>query len=510
MNNLKFLKSDEGKKYIHERYECYFHKPLSFYNYEIIRTKLLKTKFTEVDDEFIFSALNYSVKKSVNVKELLKESDDTTDYNHKDEKKTLQTTYKPDIVNMSFKISPKLFFNYINPKSTEREVSMTLDTRFRRFDENFERFRWFYNNYGDITNEFTSTIYPIGLASAIEIGKFYIPKDALPDNYYGHVALTIDEFVGDTIISNGCNYHFLCKATSLTSSRWELEPINSVYKFKVPQVDVRSISISFCDPINTIVFEKDFITLANFLFTSIGSLSSAIPHGLTTGDRIYFQDFNTGNSYGQATYDTMNDDGGLPVTVTGANAFTVPVDLSGVLLSTIEDSGLDFTSLTIEGAVIDDIDVSGVAFGVLAPLFTLIDKTSVQLTAVTISSVDLSAILSSLFDLTTGSINGATGALEGVDLTGMDLISAVFSLGNISAAYLENNVSVPTDVSLLDFSAATFNPGTELIGGTISSLIVGGVDLTDFLNFGIYFGNRRFMFPLKVYKKFSKVDRDNN
>jgi len=90
---------------------------------------------------------------------------------------------------------------------------------------------------------------------------------------------------------------------------------------------LRNLTIKILDSNGEIFkFGDDLLNVVSFTNANPTEITTSIVHNLTNGDKIFIEDFKNGSS--QGLNNMINRKSGFPVTVTGANTFTIPVDLS--------------------------------------------------------------------------------------------------------------------------------------------------------------------------------------
>lgn len=165
----------------------------------------------------------------------------------------------------------------------------------------------------------------------MRISPFWIPAHRLDPIFYRKVRLLIHEFLDQTIRHSeftGPNenvlvkyFHFELEVDSIIGNRAYLVPVKDTFTFRRVIAQVNTITISFTTPFATLDLEPDSgifsITPGNpTVFTSV------INHNLDTGDLIYVQNSNAGDSFDAI----FNRENGHYIVVTSPTQFTIAID----------------------------------------------------------------------------------------------------------------------------------------------------------------------------------------
>lgn len=166
---------------------------------------------------------------------------------------------------------------------------------------------------------------------SMKIYPFSIPYNTQADSQFRRLKLVIKELPQTIKSWNGTDFHFLFE-TTVNGNRIDLNPIIDTYTFPKVIYQLTDATLTFRNQNVEVVFDPTELITGTFadLGASVFEITSTIPHNLSTGDLVNFQDFKFGGT------NTIQDDvltrtQGHFVTVTGPNTFTVNVDMSASL-----------------------------------------------------------------------------------------------------------------------------------------------------------------------------------
>ena len=236
----------------------------------------------------------------------------------------------------------------LNPQSKKRENHIFLDSRYRLLDEQspteIREFKWFYAPGTAALSE--GSVNMIGNTRdiiAIRVHPFRIPYTETADNRYSRISMLINELTGQSFIAHeNRNFHFMFK-TTIDSEFIDLEAevFNGYFKFEKPITTLNTITLSFGNPLEQIIFDRDrdvctFDYISNAPDTLI---TTEKDHDLSNGDRVYISNFDVGsvppaliqqNEINQRIKSEINKKNGHLVTVVSSNQFTIPFDSSNI------------------------------------------------------------------------------------------------------------------------------------------------------------------------------------
>jgi hypothetical protein len=195
----------------------------------------------------------------------------------------------------------------------------------------------------------------------MQVSPFWLPVSSAMSGYYGKIRMVIKEFSSQSIpvveypFSDESApleyvYHFEFETRRRDKNKLYLVPIYNTFNFRTSIARVEKLTIAFRTPFNELEFEPDRMDMT-MTSALIPTVTSVVPHNLSTGDLVYFTKYNSANS----TLNTLvNRQEGYFITKTGPTTFTVPIDttVAGVTLSVAVYFGskrlitqIEFTSL---------------------------------------------------------------------------------------------------------------------------------------------------------------------
>jgi len=195
----------------------------------------------------------------------------------------------------------------------------------------------------------------------MQVSPFWLPVSSAMSGYYGKVRMIIKEFASQSIpvveypFSDESapleyTYHFEFETRRRDKNKLYLVPIYNTFNFRTSISRVEKLTIAFRTPFNELEFETDRMDMT-MTSALIPTVTSIVPHNLSTGDLVYFTKYNSVST----TLNTLvNRQEGYFITKTGPNTFTVPIDTTaaGVTLPVTVYFGskrlitqIEFTSL---------------------------------------------------------------------------------------------------------------------------------------------------------------------
>lgn len=227
----------------------------------------------------------------------------------------------------------------LNPQASIRKNYIILDTRYKSASSNGQTtFSWnFLNNSTNVVGGVNS-IGGVKSVTAIQCPSIRIPyKESVFISSYKRVTMLINELSGQSYIGQeGARFHFMFKA-EIDGNMIELTPVPSynnegVFKFTKPITQLDTITISFGNPLQPIIFDADTLLMAVQYTNPVGFVAT-VPHTLQTGDQVYVTAFTTNDpTADSAAIATINRSAGYNIVVTDDYSFQI--------------DGIDFSALT--------------------------------------------------------------------------------------------------------------------------------------------------------------------
>lgn len=181
------------------------------------------------------------------------------------------------------------------------------------------------NTVGELRNIVGIRIQPITLPAV----------DSLIGNEYRSATMLIRELGGQSHIAHeGCRFHFWFKYSSVSGGMVNLiptpDPTDAVFWFNKPITQLDKLTISFGNPIEPVVFDKDRMRVINVEYLDIPKFTTEEPHKLKTGGHVYFSNFKTANApVNEDIIDKVNSIYGHIITVSSPTTFEIDsIDLS--------------------------------------------------------------------------------------------------------------------------------------------------------------------------------------
>lgn len=236
----------------------------------------------------------------------------------------------------------------LNPKSMYKKNHIILDSKYRITDGNIENriktFAWYYIQNSQNTSDGSVNI--IGNVRDIigfRIYPFRIPYTNNADNQYAKISLSIEEVNSQSFIAHeGRRFHFMLDASIDTNFiNLDANVYNGFFWFEKPITTLDKISISFGNPLESIIFDndRDFCSFDYFLLPALTKIKTHLIHKLKNGDRVYFTNFTTGpidpllvdqNIINNNIINNINNINGFLITV--INLFEFSIDYNSSLI----------------------------------------------------------------------------------------------------------------------------------------------------------------------------------
>lgn len=185
----------------------------------------------------------------------------------------------------------------------------------------------------------------------LQLFPFWLPISNPLDIFYNKIRIYVKEFwdagvsteflgSSQTDVVNE-KYHFEFDIETITPTRIFLKPVQPFYNFNKPIARIETISMSFYNPFNEIIFDdmEGIFTVTNAVNTVF---TSTINHNLTTGDLVYILNFNSTDT---SVNIIINSIKGHIITVLNSTSFTIDVDT--LLLLPVSDVEIIYGSKRI-------------------------------------------------------------------------------------------------------------------------------------------------------------------
>lgn len=242
----------------------------------------------------------------------------------------------------------------LNPKSKERRNHMLLDSRYRNvFNQSvdqIEKFQWNYVQKSQTrTNGSVNVIGNVRDIIGLRIYPFRIPYTQDSDNEYTKISLFIQELEAQSFIAHeDRKFHFMLNATvDGEFINLDADVYNGYFWFETPVTTLNTITVSFGNPLEPILFDgdRDYCGFDYFSMAPETLITTELDHNLANGDRVYFTNFRTNVlppilsvqiAIDQGIVNTINDINGHLVTVINSTQFKISVD-SSLIQSPVTD-----------------------------------------------------------------------------------------------------------------------------------------------------------------------------
>ena len=237
----------------------------------------------------------------------------------------------------------------LNPESQHKKNHILLDSRYRIFTEQSSneiiKFSWNYIQKSQSTIDGSVNI--IGNTRdivALRIFPFRIPYTQSADNKYQRISVFIEELGSQSFIGHEQRkFHFMLNTTIDTdfiNVGTDLDD-QAYFWFEKPITTLDTLTISFGNPLEQIVFERDrdFCGIDYFIIAPLTQITTEKIHNLSNGDRVYFTNFKVGAVnpilvdqviINENIKNIINNTSGHLVTVINPTQFSIPVDTSNI------------------------------------------------------------------------------------------------------------------------------------------------------------------------------------
>jgi len=214
----------------------------------------------------------------------------------------------------------------------QKKAYLCLDSFNRRLDSDNQStvYSWYYTEYRSTTPGFVTTTAPLSNITSIRLYQPSLPAWSQL-NSTGRVSIYFREFgIYAYLAANSQPYHYLLRySTSVVSNRFvdlNLEEFNNgIFIFQKPITKLDTLSVSFGDPSNTVIFKNDRDTGTVTAYGATTRFTMSQPHNLVTGDVVYISGFATQTP----GYDAgINNTLGYQITYVNTTTFTIAVNTS--------------------------------------------------------------------------------------------------------------------------------------------------------------------------------------
>jgi hypothetical protein len=300
-------------------------------------------------------------KKENTLEEKIIEQLDHEDNNTNNTKNVLYKQIAPVAQNFLGMSNSEEAVRVMNPSALHRKNFMLLDSRYRILSSNdipgIATYSWNYVLKSQI--EAQGSVNIIGNVRdiiALRVYPFRIPYVASADNKYSRISVFIEELGSQSFVAHESRkFHFMLRS-KVDSEFIELETDqfnDGSFYFEKPITTLNTLTISFGSPLEQVIFPIDrswctidYFTLAPLTkittYTNSPLSASLQQHGLSNGDRVYFDLFNVGDASPALVEQTLinqnikngiNKNSGFLVTVIGGSTsteFTIDYDTSNI------------------------------------------------------------------------------------------------------------------------------------------------------------------------------------
>jgi hypothetical protein len=192
----------------------------------------------------------------------------------------------------------------LNPMASYRKNYMVLDSRYRNTTEqsppSVKSFEWNYVQKNQ--NTIQGSVNVIGNVRDIvgfRVYPFRIPYVANADNSYSRITMLIEELASQAFIAHeNRKFQFMLKST-VDNEFIDLDTDNfndGYFWFEKPITTLEKLTISFGNPLEKIIFDRDrdFCGIDYFTIAPATQITTEKTHNLANGDLVYFEDFDVG------------------------------------------------------------------------------------------------------------------------------------------------------------------------------------------------------------------------
>jgi hypothetical protein len=223
---------------------------------------------------------------------------------------------------------------------------MILDSRYRSIIDqsvtNIKSFQWTYiQKSQSLSNGSVNVIGNVRDIIGLRIYPFRIPYSQDSDNKYSKISLLIQELGSQAFIAHeNRKFHFMLNATiDGEFINLDADVYNGYFWFEKPITTLDTLTVSFGNPLEPILFEsdRDYCSFDYFTDAPETLIITERNHNLGNGDTVYFTNFKTGvlpsnlsqlNAINTSIENSINDINGHLITIVSLNSFKILVDSS--------------------------------------------------------------------------------------------------------------------------------------------------------------------------------------
>ena len=226
------------------------------------------------------------------------------------------------------------------PVNSVNRAFICLDTRYRSLENDGTKyFSWAYSKTTKRDQGFFNNINKIRDIVSIRIAPFNMPINSSNINEYELITTAIDEFKTNSIISQENRYyHFIGEITSNANNKLKITSRNfndATYKFNNPITVLNTITLSFGNPMERIVFDKDRL-YGKITYGNPTIITFDETHNVPSNTLIYLSNFTTNNNeYYSDIISNMNLENGNLNTFINNNSFSLNIDTSSIFFNLI-------------------------------------------------------------------------------------------------------------------------------------------------------------------------------
>jgi len=234
----------------------------------------------------------------------------------------------------------------LNPQALHRHNYFPLDSRYRVLDNDGSKFiSWNHVNNVTRAQGTVNTVGTIRDIIAVKVYPIRMPYTATAENNLRRVTMLIEEFSAQSFLGQeNRRFHFVFDV-EIDGDWIRLNPYfhnQGIYRFDKPITQFDTITISFGSPLEEVVLDVDRLNTSN-TYATTAILTTISSHNLSSGNKIYISDFNTNSPVNDAVVISEMNTSHI-VTVTGDTTFTIPVDTSSIVNSSLTGTTVSVTN----------------------------------------------------------------------------------------------------------------------------------------------------------------------
>ena len=277
----------------------------------------------------------------------------------------------------------------INPIALYRNNYFCLDSRYRILDNDGSKFiSWNHVNNVTRAQGSVNTVGTIRDIVAVKVYPIRLPYTPSAENDLRRVTMLIEEFSAQSFVGQeNRRFHFVFDVT--IDGDWiRLNPYfhnEGVFKFNKPITQFDTVTITFGSPLEEITLDVDRLSASN-TYAATAVLTTVGDHNLSSGNKVRISDFST-NSVSNDAVVIANMNSDHVITVTSDTTFTIPVDTSSIINTSLTGVTVSVTngdpnvvgtgtSFTTELKAEDIVKILGVSYTIQS----VTDNTNLVLT----------------------------------------------------------------------------------------------------------------------------------